>query len=227
MRKLRTVAAPLLLTLLLCATSAYAQSAGSFAGDFQSANVVPTVTCPVTDINACSANGFGFLQATIKVPSANSGKSLFLLGSLETALMTQTKVASKNGSTSTSTASGSIVVQPEVTNADGSACTDINANPCAVYPPRVTFDQRTQSLTANLLGLGCTADLTGAITCTSPETIDLLLSTMSAHSFNFLIPNLRTGAYKVKFNIFVTTTARSDSLAAGASVSAGVAAGSL
>ncbi len=58
--------------------------------------------------------------------------------------------------------------------------------------------------------------------------IDLLLSTMSAHAFNFLVHNLSSGVYQIQLEIEVTTTATvSSSITAGSTVHVGVGAGSL
>lgn len=65
------------------------------------------------------------------------------------------------------------------------------------------------------------------LTCTTPETIELILSTTSAHSFNFLVHNLSAGVYQVQLQIGVTTAATSNSLQAGATATVAVGAGSL
>ena len=199
---LRFLAVATLMTTL-AAAGAFGQSAGSYAGNFTGMTIIPTVICDPssTTTNACSgatgsasaSGSSSFLSGTIKQSGA-ANKSLLISGSLQTSLLTQTTVQSSNGSKSTSVAFGSIVVTPTVTDSSGVQR--------QVYPPSVVFNARLQSLTANLLGLGCTANLTtGAITCTSPEVIGLLLSTTSANSFNFLAPNLGEGVYTVTLNI--------------------------
>src|SRR5206468_5763559 len=98
-----------------------------------------------------------------------------------------------------------------------------------VTPSQVTFNQRTQTLSANLAGLNCTADLTtGVITCTDPEVIGLLLSTMSANGFNFLVQTPGAGVYQVQLGIALEASAITNSpLPAGANATVAVAAGSL
>jgi hypothetical protein len=63
----------------------------------------------------------------------------------------------------------------------------------------------------------------------SPETIELLLTTTSAHSLNFLVNGaLSSGVYQVQFGVQVSGTATtSATLQSGASVSVAVGAGSL
>ena len=201
------------------APGAFAQSAGSFAGDFNggSTYIIPLVTCSVTNIGTCANAGTNFLDASIKMPT---GKSLLIMGSLETALYTDTSTSSKSGTKSTSSADASIIVTPVLTDQSG--------NVFPVYPSTVTFDSRLQTLTATFDGTNCTADLTtGVVTCSSPETVGLLLSTMSAHSFNFIAPYLAQGVYTLNFNIAASTTGSADTIGNSVSVKAGVRAGSL
>ena len=124
-----------------------------------------------------------------------------------------------------------LVLSPQLYRRFLCACISVSGSPAApIVPSKVTFDERLQTLSASLLGLGCTANTTtGVITCTSPETIQLLLSTTSAHSFNFLVNGaLSSGVYQVQMGVQVSETATSTgSVPAGASVQVGVGAGSL
>ena len=77
------------LIVSLSAASAFAQSSGSFAGDFVSVDIIPTITCSATDpALSCTNGGVAFLGATIKVPGASS-KDILIGGSLQTALFTR------------------------------------------------------------------------------------------------------------------------------------------
>jgi len=89
----------------------------------------------------------------------------------------------------------------------------------------VTFDERQQTLTTNL-GSICNT-VSGVVVCTGAESIQLILSTTSAHSFNFIVPGLAGGTHTIKFNIAVSTDATATSLLAGASATAAVGVGSL
>lgn len=233
------------LLLLFSQQPVFAQSAGSGSGAFANAYLIPTVVCQAGTTSsgnggstnpACSSGGGpAVLYSNIKVPSASS-KDVLLMASLETSLLTDTLVSSSGGNKSTSTAMGSIVVTPHVFQCPSNDCsggsgalvectTNTAASPCAVFPNRVTFDERQQTLSASLAGI-CTL-VSGVLTCTTPETIELILSTTSAHSFNFLVHNLSAGVYQVQLQIGVTTSATSNSLAAGATATVGVGAGSL
>jgi len=93
------------------------------------------------------------------------------------------------------------------------------------YPSKVTFNERMQSLTTNL-GSICSTVL-GVTTCTSPESIQLILSTTSAHSFNFIVPLLAGGTHTIQFMITASTDATASSLLAGSQATVAVGVGSL
>ncbi len=225
--------------LLLGTGTAFGQSAGAGGGAFSNAYLIPTIVCEAgfgTNIAPTCPEVVGpkVLYSTFKVPSA-SNKNVLLMAALETAILTDTQVASKGGNQSTATAKGSIVVTPIVYQCPSNDCTgahgplvDVTTLGATVIPNKVTFNERVQTLTANLLGLNCTANLTtGVVTCTDPEVIDLVLSTTSAHSFNFLVSGLAAGVYQIQLGVAVSTAATADSLQAGARAKVAVAAGSL
>jgi hypothetical protein len=223
-----SIAAAFALAMPVIASSAFAQSAGSFAGDFQGpqgvAKVFTQTICSSTDsgciAGSIAAQTSNLLTATVKA-SGSSSKSLLIMGSLEDGLTTETS-NSGGGNKSSSTGTASIVVTPVVT---GSGCP---TGGCPVYPNSVTFASRTQTLTANLGSCSVSSSVVGeTFTCTDTDTIDLLLSTTSANTFNFIVPNLSAGQYQVALAVAITTSATSDSLSAGATASAVVDAGSL
>ena len=221
---------------------AFGQSGGSGGGSFSNAYLIPTVLCQA------GSNSFGSTGATSCGPAAGGGakvlfsdfkvsnspnKNVMLMASLESSILTDTAVASKNGNQSTSTASASLVVTPKVYQCLGSGstpCTVLSSSPVGtVTPDHVTFNSRVQTLTANLLGLGCTADLTtGIVTCTSPETIELILDTTTANAFNFIVTGLPSaGVYQAQLGAYLKASASVNSLPAGATATIGVGAGSL
>src|SRR5438105_6655860 len=172
----------------LLSGSAYAQSSGSGGGSFSNAYLIPEVACSAGSFDittlTCDKEGGGakVLFGNIKTPSA-SNKDVLVMATLESSILTNTLVASKNGGNSTSTASGSVIVTPKVYRCPSNDCSgnsgvlvDITTLGGTVTPNRVTFNQRTQTLSASLSGLGCTiSTTTGILTCTDPETIGLLL----------------------------------------------------
>jgi hypothetical protein len=221
--------------LLLAAGAAFAQSSGSGGGSFANAYLVPVVACNAgifgTGTNCTTTGGAqsGILYSNIQVPAS---KNVLLLASLETSLLTNTQVASSNGNKSTAAASGAVVVTPHLFPCIGSGATPCStlgpevAN--AVTPSVVTFNQRQQTLSASLLGLNCTSNATtGVVSCTSPETIGLILSTTSANAFNFFVSTPGQGTYQIQLGIGLSATASSDSIQAGAQATVGVGAGSM
>src|SRR6516165_3950956 len=241
MRRMLSVAIPLLCFALL-SSAARGQSAGSGGGSFSNAYLIPTVVCQAGSNSsgsngntACGpANGGGsqVLFGDIKVPSASS-KDVLVMASLESSILTDTQVASSGGNKSSSSATATLIVTPlvyECLGASSNPCGTLSANPVGtVTPSVVTFNSRMQTLTANLLGLGCTAPVGGGtITCTSPETIELILQTTTANGFNFLVTGLPgAGVYQVQLGLAVSASTTTTSVQAGSTATIGVGAGSL
>jgi hypothetical protein len=225
---------------LLSTGTAYAQSAGSGGGSFSNAYLIPTLVCQAgtnssgsngnTSCGPSNGGGTHVLFGDIKVPSA-SNKDVLVMATLESSILTDTQVASSGGNKSSSSANAVLVVTPLVYECMGSGqtpCSTLSAAPVGtVTPSQVTFNSRMQTLTANLLGLGCTSVL-GIITCTSPETIELILQTTTANGFNFLVTDLPgSGVYQVQLGLSVSASATTTSVAAGSTATIGVGAGSL
>jgi len=154
------------------------------------------------------------MTGTIKV---SNSQSLFVSPSLVTGLYTQTRVKSSPGTTSTATASGGVYLRAIVTNQATSAvqigypvavCTsDIlgcYANASGTYG--VTLDSRVQTLTQSISDCIVTVGTTTG-TCTFDLTTDLMLKTTSAHTFNFIFPNIGVGVYTVEIQAGVNADA--------------------
>jgi hypothetical protein len=73
----------------------------------------------------------------------------------------------------------------------------------------VTLDSRVQTLTQSLsdcvVNIGTTV---GAASCSFTSTIGLVLQTTSAHSFNFIFPNVGVGTYTVEIQMAVNSDAQ-------------------
>jgi hypothetical protein len=234
-----TIALGTLVALQLGGGVALAQSSGSGGGSFSAAYLIPTVACSASSPDGtlvnCGNTGGGpaVLFGNIKTPSA-ANKNVLVMATLESSILTSTAVASKGGTNATSTASGAVVVKPHVYTCPAGDCSGASGTPVdittqggSVTPSVVTFNQRLQSLSASLAGLNCTAGTGGVVTCLNPETISLLLSTMSANGFNFLVQTPGQGVYQVQLEIGLTATASSNSIAPGAQAQVAVGAGSL
>ena len=141
------------------------------------------------------------LANTIK--TANQ-KDLFIGASFEVGLFTQTKVSSKNNVSDTSTAQANVQVRVLL---DGRA----------VEPGEVVFGRRTQTLTAtlegaiaNCLSLQTNADGSVSIVvntnCVTPETIELILDSMDAATFNFVAVDVPQGVHVISVQARIDTT---------------------
>ena len=145
------------------------------------------------------------LAAPIKTPAS---KELYVSASLEAGLYTQTEVSSKNLKKDTSTASSAIQVQALI---DGQP----------MPPGTVTYAARTQTLSATLEGAiaGCLStvtndDGTSSIVlnpdCVQPETINLILSTLNAASFNFVASDVPVGTHVLSLQARISSSTSVD-----------------
>ena len=154
------------------------------------------------------------MTSTIKV---SNSQSLFVSPSLVAGLYTQTKTKTSPGTTSTAVAEGGVFLRAVVTNqATGvvqigwpvAACTaDIlgcHADTSGTFG--VTLDTRVQSLTQDISNCIVTVGTTAG-TCTFDLTTDLMLKTTSAHTFNFIFPNVGVGTYTVEIQAAVNAGA--------------------
>jgi hypothetical protein len=136
------------------------------------------------------------LTNTIKTPN---DKDLLIDVSLECGLYTDTHVKSKGGNKDESMAEATITVQVLV---DGEQA----------YPGEVVFARRTQTLSAVFQGLlegAMTVDDQGNViideALLEPEEVELILDTMDAHSFNFVVDDLESGVHTVDVQAKIET----------------------
>jgi hypothetical protein len=193
------------------ATPAFAGPSSKFAAAASNVTLVP--------MSVGSVPWKTVLSTSIKTPNK---KDLLIGASFETALYTQTQVKGKNGSTDTASASATLEVRLLI---------DGDAN--VAYPNWVVYDKRAQTLSATLGGvISSCQDLNGDGVITvgtecvvTDEMIELILETMAAHHYNFIVANLSPGTHTVEVQVRIDTT---DGAGAGtASAMAGVGRGSL
>jgi hypothetical protein len=154
------------------------------------------------------------MHSTIKV---SNSQSLFVSPSLVTGLYTQTKTKTSTGSTSTAVAEGGVYLRAVITNQATkdeqigypvAECTgDILG--CKSFGGKygVTLDSRVQTLTQELSNCVVTAGGVQVATCDFTSTIDLILKTTSAHTFNFIFPNVGVGVYDISIQAAVNASA--------------------
>ncbi len=158
----------------------------------------------VSDLNGMSnTNSWEtILTSQIKVPE---WKDLAFDVSLECGLSTRTRAKSKGGNVDSSTAEASVKVRVKVTHED-----DTITYAAPAGKEGVVFCRRTQTLTAKFQGLieGC-IDEEGHINindaCLEPEEVELILDTMNANAFNFLVPNVDSGIHTVEVQAEIDT----------------------
>jgi hypothetical protein len=181
---------------MLIAPIAFAQSNGNFSASGSSA------ACAI-GAGGVLSGGIVASQFTANISTSNgSGTTLDIRPSLVTGLFTDTKI-----NTSISTASADVGIK---------VCVKVDGSDAGILPaPCVTYDQRFQQISSQLFSqlsacqlvtsTACTttADCptgdtcnnptggSGTGVCTAPNPLcnfDLILSTLSAHSFDFVVP---------------------------------------
>ncbi len=144
------------------------------------------------------------LTQNIKTPNQ---KDLIIDVSLETGLYTRTLVKSKRNyegdpEWDSSTAHAKVMVRVGVDGEYATVGVGEEQEAGVAFPRAVTFNEREQTLSAKFMGIFTGACLnvdpdTHAVsinyTCLEPEELDLILNTMSANSFNFVVADLTPG----------------------------------
>lgn len=152
------------------------------------------------------------LSNTIKT---SNQKDLFMCVSLVSALATSTTAKSKNGETDTESANAGVEVRVLV---DG----------VPAAPGSVVFAKRKQTLSAKLQGIisgALTQDAEGNLiidpTLVTEEEITLILETMSANAFGFVMGDVVSGVHRVEVQVMIQTGTSSSDAAASALVGPG------
>jgi len=133
------------------------------------------------------------LTSTLKSPG---GKDLLIDVSLECGLFTATKVASEAGVLDTSTAKAAVDVKVVIDR--GTAAERV------ALPGEITFCSREQTLSGSYAGIEDCEDQNGDGEVTddecdlTPEETELLLDTMNANSFNFVLTGVRNGVHRIE-----------------------------
>ena len=189
--------------VVLSSGTAYAQSSKATAAINTVTVCANTSSAPCTGSNVVPEGAFrDVMTTTIKTSKI---ADLFIDASLVTGLFTSTTVTGNSqGSRSTATAMGGVQVRVL-----------LDGNPALAFPDQtgegVTFDQRIQTLSANLGNVFTSCFAQGGTTgtgCTlTPEQITLVLDTTSAHSFSFIMLNVGTGTHTLKVQARVNTQA--------------------
>lgn len=166
-----------LITLLTFGTVlGFAQSSGSFSA------MVLTPQCEILSSGSLQGGlaSNTVLSTTVQTPNSSS-TALVIRPSLVTGLYTDTKLTSGSSNSSTATAGVRVYVKM-----DGKPVAPDLGN-------GVVFDERFQQLSSNLLNQITQCAATFGSTNLQACYVDLLQSTLSAHSFDFVAPNVGGG----------------------------------
>jgi len=156
------------------------------------------------------------MTSTMKV---SNSQSIFVSPSLVTGLYTNTTTKTHTGSTSTATAAGGVYLRAVLRDPNTGAVVQI-ADPIAACSDAilgcvqdssnhygVVLDSRVQTLTQTLSNCVVTVAGTAGGSCNFDSTLQLVLDTTSAHTFNFIFPNVGVGTYTISVEAAVNTSA--------------------
>jgi hypothetical protein len=196
----------LMISLVASPTFAQSSKAGATVGDLYSLGSAAAALAGATAASVTDDTGWVTVMTTyLKTPNHHE---LAFDMALQCGILTDTTVKSKGGKQDSSQASASISVRVKVTDdnefirfaepSEEYPDYDLN-NDQWTGPTGVTYCSRVQTLAAKFAGLSCTADLiTGAVTCADPEELRLILKTLNANAFNFLLANVVPGVHKIE-----------------------------
>jgi hypothetical protein len=174
MRKSILIALAVAMVVALGATAAVVGSEGQPASK---------ATAVVGDVSILDSGDMGWTTILDNTIKTGGQKDLFIDVSLECGLYTKTKVKSKGNVADTSTANAVVKVKVLVDTEEA-------------YPGEVVFCSREQELTAEFAGY-----FNGETTVN--ETLELVLDTMTANSFNFIIDDLDSGEHEVEVQAMI------------------------
>lgn len=172
----------------------------------------------------------GWIQIMDRPVKLSNSQSLFVSPSLASGLYTRTRTKTADGSTSTAQAMGAVYLRAVLSPAGGgddivaaplSACASTIVG-CSNAPGSwgVVLDSRIQTLTQDITACTVLVDNVAG-TCDFTSTIDFILQTSSANTFNFIFPSVGQGTYTLKIYAAVGSGA---SIIAGSGSAVGAAA---
>ena len=178
MKKLFQVLSIAAIAGLFATATTFAQSSGNFTARVQTTQCTINTVGGLPNSGGLNNNGGGqLLTTTIKTPNS-SQTTLLIRPSLVTGLFNNTQVTGAMESSANSAA-----VKVTVT-LDGNPVA-----PATTATPGIIYDQRFQQLSSNVFDSisGCSAN--------NNCNIDLVESTLAAHSFDFVAPNVGGGTH--------------------------------
>lgn len=169
------------LGLALGAGLMFAQSSGNANFSYST-----NATMCADAAGALNGGGVTVLKTALKV-SSGSGVAIIVRPSAVTGLLTNVTVkGSSGGGTQTSSAQASVTAQVKVTPLSGQPAPTVTPN----IP--ITYDDRFLQISTNLFNVltACTTDV--------PCFFTINETTLSAHSFDFMVTGLQSGNYGIE-----------------------------
>jgi hypothetical protein len=190
-------------------------TAGQAIADTKATVQMETVVCQQNPSAVTQSNGPLSIMST---SMANSQSSSYLVNaSLVTGLLTSTTVMSNGGNKSSASATGSVEVGVVLDGNFDSNGWYIGGGTYA-YPGLLSFDTRTQTLTATLgqALTGCSV-MSGVVTCSglTDQQIQLVLDTSAAHSFQFILPNVGVAPSSAPHRVDIVARVSSSTVSSG------------
>lgn len=165
---------------ILDSTPARAESSGNFAASITTTQCTMNTQPGLPNSGGLNGNPRTMLDTTIRTPNSQY-TTLLITPSLVTGLFTNTAVTQDMQSSAVSAA-----VKVKVT-LDGQPVA-----PATTGSPSVIYDQRFQQLSTNIF------DQIATCSVMNNCSLDLVQSTLSAHAFNFVAPNVGGGNHNLK-----------------------------
>ena len=216
-----SLAAPPSLAQSAKATAAINTAVGCTVSNATTLGTAPMSCHDVFSGAAVAVTPDNFVTVMSSPMKVSNSQSLFVSPSLVTGLYTNTTTRTKTGSTSSAAAEGGVFMRAILSDVNGivvqiadpvAICTNdilgCHATPGGVYG--VVLDQRVQTLSQSISECVVTVvvgGITGSGTCTFDVTTQLILDTTSAHTFNFIFPNVGVGNYVVGIQVAVDSNA--------------------
>jgi hypothetical protein len=181
-----------------------------------------TIQLPASCVNLFTGQGEqvspdGFVTIMEKPIKLSNSQSLIVSPSLVTGLYTQTRTKTSTGSTSTAQAMGGVYLRAVLVDANGNEIAAAPLSSCSLGILGCTqaldgkwgvmLDSRIQTLTQDISNCVVSIDNIQVGTCSFTSTIDLVLKTTSAHTFNFIFPNVGQGVYTLRIRAAVGSSA--------------------
>jgi hypothetical protein len=161
-------------------SAARAQSSGNFAAQINQSQCTINTVGGLPNSGGLQGGSGTLLDTSIKTPNSQF-TTLLITPSLVTGLFNNTAITQDMP---TSANSAAVVVKVTL---DGNPVA-----PATATQPSVTYDQRFQQLSSNIFSQ--------LVTCSAMNncSVDLVESTLGAHSFNFVAPNVGGGVHNLK-----------------------------